>query len=73
MPFVRADVRDWFAHWPVAADDLAARLPPALAPATRDGTARASGLFGAAGLPDPAAEPVCRYSAGTDVFLASRP
>jgi len=45
MPLARADVRDvCFAHWPVEAGELAARLPAALAPATRDGSAWVSVL-----------------------------
>ncbi|MCU4799707.1 DUF2071 domain-containing protein [Halobacteria archaeon HArc-gm2] len=45
MSLARADVRDvCFAHWPVEAGELAARLPAALAPATRDGSAWVSVL-----------------------------
>ncbi len=45
MPLARADVRDvCFAHWPVEPASLAAVLPDALAPATRDGTAWVSVL-----------------------------
>jgi uncharacterized protein YqjF (DUF2071 family) len=45
VPLARADVRDvWFAHWPLGSDELASRLPAALDPATRDGSAWASVL-----------------------------
>lgn len=45
MPIARADARDvCFTHWPVDAGELAARVPSALSPATREGTAWVSVL-----------------------------